>query len=131
MIHIDTGANRVGASMRLWALGMWSRFIRPGAVRVGVSSTGGGSSLRTAGFKDVDGSVAVVVINSGGSVRVGVRAQGGNGGAAVAAKAWVTDNSRAIQELAGVSLADGLASVDVPSRSMVTVVLYPAAGDAV
>jgi hypothetical protein len=33
-VHI--GNDRVEASKRLWALGQWSRFVRPGAVRVGV-----------------------------------------------------------------------------------------------
>ena len=118
MVHI--GNNKVEASKRLWALGQWSRFVRPGAVRVGVSGAGG--SLKTAGFRNVDGSVAVVVINSGNAARVGVKV-----GGVASAKAWVTDNTREIGELQAV-FADGVASVEVPSRSMATVVLYPAAG---
>ena len=117
MVHINNG--KVEASKRLWALGQWSRFVRPGAVRVGVA--GAGAGLKTAGFRNGDGSVAVVVINSGSGVKVGVKVQG-----VVSAKAWVTDNTRAIEGLAA-AFADGVASVDVPSRSMVTVVLYPAA----
>jgi hypothetical protein len=123
-VHI--GNDRVEASKRLWALGQWSRFVRPGAVRVGVS--GGAGGLRTAGFRNVDGSVAVVVINSGGNARVGVRVGNAAGAeAAVEAKAWVTDNSKTIEEIAA-SFADGVATVEVPGRSMATVVLYPAKG---
>ncbi|KAL2267117.1 hypothetical protein VTJ83DRAFT_4394 [Remersonia thermophila] len=123
MVHIAGNYERVEPSMRLWALGMWSRFVRPGAVRVGVSGAPG--SLRTAAFRNVDGSVAVVVINSGGNARVAARV--GNlaaGKTPVRGRAWVTDASRAIVEVA-TAFADGVARVDVPSRSMVTVVLYP------
>lgn len=88
-------------------------------MRVSVSRAGSG--LKTAGFRNGDGSVAVVVINSGSVAKVGVKVQG-----AASTKAWVTDNTRAIEGLAA-AFADGMASVDVPSRSMVTVVLYPAA----
>jgi len=89
---------------------------------VGVS--GAGSGLKTAGFRNVDGSVAVVVINSGNAVKVGVKVQGRG-----SARAWVTDNTREVGELPA-TFADGVASVEVPSRSMATVVLYPDTGSA-
>jgi hypothetical protein len=72
----------------------------------------------------VDGSVAVVVINSGNAAMVGVKVRGGK--AVEGAKAWVTDNTRDIGVLEA-TFADGVANVNVPSRSMATVVLYPAA----
>jgi O-glycosyl hydrolase len=121
MVHIN--GNKVEASKRLWALGQWSRFVRPGAVRVATSGAGG--NLRTAAFKNVDGSISVVVINSGNAAAVNVRVvTGGNSSVVGSAKAWVTDNTREIGELAA-SFANGAASVNVPSRSMATVMLYP------
>ncbi|KAK4251390.1 GH30 family xylanase [Corynascus novoguineensis] len=127
MVHIDTNAGTVEASKRLWALGQWSRFVRPGATRVGISG-GPGQSMRTAAFRNEDGSVAVVLINSGGAsaVNVKVSGTGAEGEDVSSAKAWVTDNTRAIEEFEA-SFADGIASVQVPSRSMATVVLYLAA----
>ncbi|KAK4236534.1 GH30 family xylanase [Achaetomium macrosporum] len=119
MVHIN--GNKVEASKRLWALGQWSRFVRPGAVRVATS--GGGGNLKIAGFRNVDGSVAVVVINSGNAATVSVRI-GSGGGSVGSAKAWVTDNTREIGELQA-SFVDGAASVNVLSRSMATVLLYP------
>ncbi|KAM7200823.1 glycoside hydrolase family 30 protein [Rhypophila sp. PSN 637] len=120
MVHIGNG--KVEASKRLWALGQWSRFVRPGAVRVGTS---GGANLKTAGFRNVDGSVAVVVINTGvSSVKVGVKVGGGGGDGVASVKAWVTDNNYAIGALEA-SFDAGTGSVNVPARSMVTVVLYP------
>ncbi len=119
MVHIN--GQKVEASKRLWALGQWSRFVRPGAVRVGVSGASG--SLKTAGFRNGDGSVAVVVINSGNAANVAVKV--GAGVTVGEAKAWVTDNTRNVGELEA-KFADGVATVNVPSRSMATVVLYPA-----
>lgn len=127
MVHIDTAKGKVEASKRLWALGQWSRFVRPGAVRVGTGvAGGGGGSLKTAGFRNVDGSVAVVVINSGsGAVKVGVK-MGGTGESGVGSvKAWVTDNGNSIGTLEATFEA-GAGTVNVPERSMVTVVLYSA-----
>ncbi|KAK3379178.1 glycoside hydrolase family 30 protein [Lasiosphaeria ovina] len=126
MVHISNG--KVEASKRLWALGQWSLFVRPGAVRVGTS--GSASGVKTAAFRNVDGSVAVVFLNSGGSAaKVGVKLAsgggGGGGGGGDKAKAWYTDNTHEAAEL-DASVADGVASANIPSRAMATIVLYPA-----
>lgn len=50
---------------RLWAMGQYSRFVRPGWVRVGGSDDGG---LDVTSFKDpASGKFAIVVVNSGGT----------------------------------------------------------------
>ncbi|KAK3688277.1 glycoside hydrolase family 30 protein [Podospora appendiculata] len=117
MIHLANG--KAEPSKRLWALGQWSRFVRPGAVRV--ATAGSTSGVKTAAFRNVDGSVAVVFLNSGGAeAKVGVKVTG-----AGSAKAWVTDNKRAVEEIA-TAFADGMASLGVPSRAMVSVLVYPA-----
>ncbi|KAI0892748.1 glycoside hydrolase family 30 protein [Annulohypoxylon nitens] len=119
LIRID--GDNVSPSKRLWAFGQWSRFVRPGAVRVGVQ--GASSGLRTAAFQNVDGSVAVQFINSGGSAaNVQVKAGGGDGFNPSAATAFITDNSHDISDF-NVSLSDGTAVVSVPGRAMMTVVL--------
>lgn len=72
-------------------------------------------------FKNVDGSIAVQVIQPGtsaGSVSVKV-----NGFAATSAKAWLTDNSHDCDEQAATAGSDGSVSANVPGRSMVTIVL--------
>lgn len=124
LVRISDGNGGVVASKRLWAFGQWSRFVRPGAVRVGVS--GGGSGLRTSAFQNLDGTVAVQLINTGSSAARAVAVQvGGRGGyQTVNATAFVTDNSHDLDALA-VSLSgdDGKATVDVPSRAMVTVLM--------
>lgn len=121
MVRINN--NALEPSARLWAMGQWSRFVRPGAVRVGTS--GNVAGMRIAAFKNVDGSVAVQFINGGGGA-ASVYVELGVGGdvTAAGAKAWVTDNTRQIAEMA-VSFAGGVASAQIPARSMATVLLTP------
>lgn len=118
---IRIGGDNVTPSKRLWAFGQWSRFVRPGAVRVAVQ--GAPSGIRTSAFQNTDGSVAVQFINSGGSAtNVQVKVGGGSGFNSSAAAAYVSDNSHDLSDLT-VSLAGGTAAASVPARSMVTVVL--------
>ncbi|KAJ7136313.1 hypothetical protein C8R43DRAFT_955790 [Mycena crocata] len=49
-------------SVRLWALAQWSRYVRPGAVRVATAF--GSGSLLTSAFKNTDGTVSVQVITT-------------------------------------------------------------------
>ncbi|MCP2028835.1 glucosylceramidase [Flavobacterium sp. HSC-32F16] len=48
-----------------YIIGQISKYVKPGAVRIGSSSTNG--SILSVGFKNPDGSIALVVYNSGGS----------------------------------------------------------------
>ncbi|KAF2748923.1 glycoside hydrolase family 30 protein [Sporormia fimetaria CBS 119925] len=112
-------------SKRLWAFAQW-RVVRPGAVRVGVS---GGSNLRSAAFVNVDGSVAVVVINSGtGSQTVSVAGWEAQGMQEV--RAWLTDNQSDAKEVAVSVATDGGASAVVTGRGMISFLLSaPAVGN--
>ncbi|KAI1874979.1 uncharacterized protein JN550_002408 [Neoarthrinium moseri] len=119
LVRID--GNNVIPSKRLWAFGQWSRFVRPGAVRVGVS--GAKSGVKTSAFRNTDGAVAVQFINTGSaSAALTVKASGGDSFKVGNATAYITDNSHDLDVLAS-SINDGTASVNVPSRSMVTLVL--------
>lgn len=111
---------RVEASKRLWAMAGWSRFVRPGAVRVGVEGVSGG--LKVTGFKGGDGEVVVVVVVNGGAGERGVSV-GVKGGAVVEkAEAWVTDGGRSLEKTE-VKVDGGKAVGSVPGRGMVTFVL--------
>jgi O-glycosyl hydrolase len=109
-------------SKRLWAFAQF-RVVRPGAVRVGAS---GGSNLKSSAFRNTDGSVAVVIINSAASAQtIGVALPGYPD-----VKAWYTDNTRDMA-VAAVSLAsDGTASAGVPARGMISFLFRAAAGNA-
>ena len=119
LILVDNDTYTV--SKRFWAFAQYSRTIRPKAVRVGVSSAGGGgASLRTTAFLNGDGSVAVNVINTGtGAVTLSVA-----GVKAAAAKGWKTDGSNDMTEIAVTVGTDGTVSgVSVPGRGLTSVVI--------
>lgn len=97
---------------------MWSRFIRPEAVRVGTSGTI--SSVAIGAFKNTDGSVVVVFTNSGGSAQSSKISF--NGFSPSAASAWLTDNSHSVASTAA-TLSGGSVTVALPARSVVTVKL--------
>lgn len=128
LIRVANG--QVDPSKRLWAMANWSRFVRPGAVRVDASSSAGGSGVKTTAFRNVDGTVAVQVINSGGDQTVSIAVGGGDGGGGGSsgfvvgtATGWVTDNTRDCNEVEVTVGADGTVTGSVPSKSMVTFVL--------
>ncbi|KAI1451551.1 glycoside hydrolase family 30 protein [Annulohypoxylon moriforme] len=101
-------------SKRLWAFANWSRFVRPGALRIGSS---GGTGVKSAAFKNVDGSIAVVVISTGGSATsVSIKLNGAN---VTEATGWVTDTSHNCEAI-NVTVADGTISGSVAARSITT-----------
>jgi glucuronoarabinoxylan endo-1,4-beta-xylanase len=78
LIHLDddsTGAFRVGKT--LWALGNFSRFIRPGFVRIGTTSQA--PTLLTSAYKDPGaGQFVIVAINTGTAIRRSASATSGS-----------------------------------------------------
>ncbi|KAI1074693.1 glycoside hydrolase family 30 protein [Whalleya microplaca] len=101
---------------RLWAFANWSRFVRPGAVRV---KSEGGQGVKSAAFRNVDGSVAVVVISTGASAsNVGIKVNGGEA-APTEATAWVTDQTHDCAQT-NATVADGSVNGSVAARSITT-----------
>lgn len=117
---VASDGTTVTPSGRLWAMAMWSRFVRPGAYRV--ATTGSVSSTGVTAFKNEDGSVVVVFVNSGYSAQSVKIAVTGGDFAPAAAQGFVTDNSHSVAST-DAPLADGAVTVSVPSHGMVTVKL--------
>jgi hypothetical protein len=92
-------------------------------VRVGAS---GGSNLKSAAFLNADGSVAVVVINSGSGAQT-VNVAGVTVAEGQTARAWLTDNSSDAKEVAVTVGADGTASASVTGRGVISFLISPAA----
>lgn len=64
LVYVDKDTRKYYDSKRMWALGNWSRYVRPGFIRVGASCEDG--NLLTTAFKSPDGKkMVVVVINPG------------------------------------------------------------------
>ncbi|KAK1219556.1 hypothetical protein PQX77_017745 [Marasmius sp. AFHP31] len=116
LVLLEPGQSTPTASKRLWAFGQWSRFVRPGAVRLGTS--GSGSGLQFSAFKNPDGSFSVQVLNSGGSAQSVTVA----GVSVVSAKGWVSAQGTDLGS-ASVTVSGGQATGNVPAHSMFTFVL--------
>ncbi|KAI0430452.1 glycoside hydrolase family 30 protein [Xylaria sp. FL1042] len=124
MVKVDQQSPyNIEVSKRLWAFASWSRFVRPGAVRV---ATSGGSGVKSTAFRNVDGSVAVVVISTGAAAsNVAIKVSGGAAAAPTQAAAWVTDASHDCAQTTVSVAADGTLSGSVAARS-ITTYLIPA-----
>ncbi|KAJ6261969.1 hypothetical protein Dda_2770 [Drechslerella dactyloides] len=115
---IDTDGTNPILSGIYYAFAMWSRYIRPGAVRVGTS--GSISGIITGAFKNTDGSIVVVFTNTGTgtqSARVSF-----NGFTPTAAAAYVTNQGSNFASTSA-TLSSGVVTVSIPGRGVVTVKL--------
>ncbi|MFB4277628.1 MULTISPECIES: glycoside hydrolase family 30 protein [unclassified Nonomuraea] len=103
LLQLDEVAKTYHVSKRLWALAAYSRFIRPGAVRLDASAAD--PALKVSAFRNPDGSRVIEVLNTGTAPVTwkGVRGR---------ATAYVTDTD------------DSLTPSAVPNR---TVTLQPRA----
>lgn len=110
-------------SGRLWAFAQWSRFIRPGAVRLG--TTGAIAGVQVGAFENADGSVVVVFTNTGSSAQSAAVSFGGFSPST--ASAWLTDNANTVNATSA-ELSGGVVTVSLPSYSVVTVKLNGTAG---
>jgi len=116
---IQINGSTVTPSGRLWAMAGWSDYVRPGAVRIGATTTDGNLTLDA--FKNTNGKIAIVALNTGNSsdtVNFALNGTGVANGATVAS--WLTNssNSNALQASTTVS-AGGFTST-LPARSLVT-----------
>ncbi|OJX95999.1 MAG: glycosyl hydrolase [Micrococcales bacterium 73-15] len=62
LLRVDQGERTYELTLDYWGLAHFSRFIRPGAVRVGSSEAG---PVRSVAARNEDGSVVVVLLNDG------------------------------------------------------------------
>lgn len=105
-------------SGRLWAFGMFSRYIRPGAVRVGVSNVSSGLSMSA--FRNTDGTLAVQILNNNSdSISVEIYTSGAY---YLAGEGYLSDESTNGIASYDVGYAVGHVIPSVPGNSMVTVV---------
>ena len=112
-------------SKLLWSLGNYSRFIRPGAVRVNVSrnespdpdSATDPTGLMCSAYRNADGTDVIVVINYGHTPET-ITING------VRPSAWslYRTSDRENESLAFIVKSDNLDSVIIPPRSITTIV---------
>ncbi|MFI9833966.1 glycoside hydrolase family 30 beta sandwich domain-containing protein [Streptomyces sp. NPDC051913] len=106
------------ASKRLWALAGYSRFVRPGAVRIG--ATAADADLRLSAFRNTDGTLTVVALNAGTSDQQVSYSLRNTGIATGTATPYLTDGSRSMGRQTAVPVRGGALTATVPARSLVT-----------
>ncbi|HVZ33627.1 MAG TPA: hypothetical protein VG963_14445, partial [Polyangiaceae bacterium] len=112
--------NQGGArTKRLYTVGNFSKFVRPGFVRVG--TTAGPSGVNVAAFKDeCSGAYALVAINGGSAtVPFGFAI---NGAKTMTATPWVTSASLDLRAQPAISSDGGRFSAALPAMSVTTFV---------
>jgi O-glycosyl hydrolase len=128
MINSD---GSVSVSARLWAFANYSRFIRPGAVRI--AATTSSSAVDLTAFKNTDGSVSIVALNTATAdepITYSLSGTGTPNGAEVTP--YLTNSSNDTAAQATTSVSGGAFTATVPARSLVTYVIpATASGDTV
>jgi O-glycosyl hydrolase len=113
----------ITTSGRLWAFANYSRYITPGAVRIAASS--GNSALDLSAYKNPDGSVAVVVLNTGSSADTVNYALTGTGFTSGTATPVLTDTDSDAATQSAIPVSAGTFTATVPARALETFVVTP------
>ena len=114
--HNDSDDSVVLTSKRLWCLGNFSRFIKEGAKRIEVTSVN--DKVLSCGFKNPDGSVALVLINTTeNNYGTNICLDGYS-----SYKTYITSASKDLAYSTGGTFEKGSA-VSLPAKSVVSVII--------
>lgn len=116
---IEINGSTVIPSGRLWAFANFSRYVRPGAVRIGATTSDGNLTLDA--FKNTSGTITVVALETGSSadpVTFSLAGTGVANGATVTP--YLTNSASSVAAQATTSVSGGSFSYTMPARSLVT-----------
>lgn len=116
---ININGSSFTVAKRLSAFGQYSRFIHPGATRIGATS--GDGNLKVTAVKNSDGSYAIVVLNANSSATsTSFTLQNLSGATATP---YLTNASNDIAQQSAIAISGGSFSATIPARSLVTYVI--------
>jgi O-glycosyl hydrolase len=118
LVQVNTTTGTVTPSGRLWAFANYSRFVRPGAVRIGSSSAN--SNLEVLAFRNVNGSVAIVVLNTATTAQTASFSVRGTGASGRVAIPYLTDDTHDTAAQSPLAISHGSFTATLPARSLVT-----------
>lgn len=118
----DTTADTYQASGRLWAFAAFSRFVRPGAVRVNTTSSD--SQLDAVAFREPGKTVLVVINNNTSAEQTTVNVAGGPSSGT--AQPYLTDANDTGTTQPSISVSGGAFTATVPARAVVSYVITAA-----
>jgi O-glycosyl hydrolase len=111
--------NTLEISKRLWAFANYSRFVRPGAIRIEATATD--SKLKTTAFKNTDGTLSLVILNTAKSnIPVTFSLQKAGILPNCVATPYLTNASYNTAAQAQLHIQQQKFSATVPARSLVT-----------
>ncbi len=119
---IQINGSTVASSGRLWAFANYSRYVHPGAVRIAATTSNAGVELTA--FKNTDGTVAIVALNTAGSadsITYSLSGTGTPNGATVTP--YLTNSSSNAAAQGALSVSGGSFAASIPARSLVTYVV--------
>jgi Glycosyl hydrolase family 30 beta sandwich domain len=115
------GNTTVATSGRLWAFASYSRFIRPGAVRIGTTTSATG--LDVSAFRNSDGSIAVVALNTTSSRQVATFSLRRFSAAHVTP--YLTDTTHELSAQTPITVKNSAFTATLPPRSLVSYDIRP------
>jgi O-glycosyl hydrolase len=115
---IQINGTTVAPSGRLWAFANYSRFVRPGAVRIGTSTSDG--ALEITAFRNRNGSVAIVVLNTATSAQTASFSLRHTGASGPVAIPYLTDDTHGTAAQSPLAIRHGSFTATLPARSLVT-----------
>jgi O-glycosyl hydrolase len=116
---IQISGSTVASSGRLWAFANYSRFVRPGAVRIGATSSN--SAVEETAFKNTDGSVAIVGLNTATTADPVTFSLSGTGTAnGTAVTPYLTNSASDTAAQPTIPVSGGAFTATLPARSLVT-----------
>jgi len=119
LVYIDkseTGGN-IYDSKLLWALGNWSRFVRPGAKRILAESLEN-QNIKISSFKNTNGELLVVILNRGNNAEnIRIKLQGN---LKYDAKIYETSENNSLTKKGNINLNK---SFSIPKQSISTIVV--------
>jgi len=118
---IGLSGSTLTPSKRYYALANYSRFIRPGAVRI--AATGADSNLKTSAYRNSDGSVVIVTLNTGTNAIATDYSVSGAGAASGTVTPYLTNGSNSMATQPALPMSAGRFSTTVPARSLVSYVI--------
>lgn len=119
LLRVDPSTDSIQAPKRLYVMGQFSRFIRPGSILL--TATSSDSSLQVTAVRPVIGNVAVVLANTGKtSHTVTVSLTGTTPPASVTP--YRTSASENQAQLSSITVSSGAFTITVPAKSIVTVI---------
>lgn len=119
LVYLNETTHKIETSKRLWTLGNFSKFTDEGSVRIAANTTD--DSLKTVAFSNPDGTVSIVLINSGtADVNTTLNLNGNDTGLSRYTTYVTNSESDLEQYQSGKSLDD---EITIPAQSVATVVV--------